>query len=51
MNHGAELDHVGAASAYRCQRRTHLSAKICGAESYYFGATAFGAEQKVKKRN
>jgi hypothetical protein len=33
MNHGAELSHVGAMSASRCQRSTYLGAKICGPSS------------------
>jgi hypothetical protein len=51
MNHGAELGHVDAASAYRCQRRTHLGAKICDAEPCYLDATTFGVEQRIQKQD
>jgi hypothetical protein len=44
MMHGAELGHVGAASAHQRQQSTHLGAKICGAERCYLGATAYDAE-------
>jgi hypothetical protein len=49
MNHGAELDHVDAVSACCRQRKTHLGAKIYGAELCYLGVTPFGAEQRVQK--
>jgi hypothetical protein len=49
MNHGAELSHIGAMSASRCQRSTYLGAKICGAEQCYLGVTVCGAKKMVQK--
>jgi hypothetical protein len=46
MNHGAELGHIDAASACCCQQKTHLGAKICGAELCYLSATTFGAKNE-----
>jgi hypothetical protein len=49
MNHGAELSHVGAMSASRCQRSTYLGAKICDVEQCYLGVTVCGAQKRVQK--
>lgn len=49
INHGAELSYVGAMSASRCQRSTHLDVKICDVEQCYLGVTACDTEEKVQK--
>lgn len=50
MNYGAKLGHVTARSVYTRQWGQYLGAMGCGAEPCYLSATAYGAEQRVQKR-